>query len=195
MSSTNRSDARNAHKSDYYTTPVDKIVEFLNAFNEHEDILLKPDTLILDPAAGGCLQHPMSYPEALKRINVGSNNIYTIDIRQDSLADVKGDYLKMDCKGKYDVIFTNPPFVLARDFIEKALDDIKKDGFVIMLLRLNFLESKKRKDLWGKYMPKYIFTYSERLSFTDDGKTDSVAYAHYCWQKGYNPEFSKIKVI
>ena len=64
-----------------------------------------------------------------------------------------------------------------------------------MLLRLNFLEGKNRKGFWDKQLAKYIFVHHRRLSFTDDGKTDSVAYAHYVWQKGCNPEFSQVKII
>lgn len=195
MSSTNRSNSRDFHISDYYITPINEIINFLNEFNKHEDILLKPNTLILDCCAGGDLKHPMSYPEALKQTGVSLNNISTIDIREDSLAEIKADYLTYDCKNKYDVIITNPPFSLALPIIKKALNDVKNNGFVIMLLRLNFLEGKSRFNFWQQNMPKYIFVHHKRMSFTDDGKTDSIAYAHYCFQKGYCPEFAKIKVI
>jgi hypothetical protein len=93
------------------------------------------------------------------------------------------------------VIFTNPPFLLARNVIEKALGDVQPDGFVVMLLRLNFFGSKKRKDLFQKHMPKYSFVHSKRISFTADKNTDSIEYAHYVWQSGYYPEFTKLKVI
>ena len=53
MSSTNRSDARLSHVSDYYVTPVSKITEFLNIFTKYEDILNLPCTKILDPCSGG----------------------------------------------------------------------------------------------------------------------------------------------
>ena len=192
MSSTNRSEARDLHISDYYITPVNRIIDFLNEFNKHENVF-KENVRILDCSAGGDKEHGMSYPEALKTF--GCNDITTIDIREDSLADIKGNYLDVDCKGKYDVIITNPPFNISRSIIDKALDDVSEGGYVIMLLRLNYLGGKVRKDLWESHMPKYIFTYSRRLSFTDDGKTDSVEYAHYVWKKGENPEFSLLKVI
>lgn len=194
MSSTNRTDARKKHVSDYYITPTDKIVDFLNEFNKHEDIFTK-DIHILDPCSGGDDKHSMSYPEALKQIGVNSTNIDTIDIRKDSLADIKGNYLEIDCKNKYDIIITNPPFNIARDIIEKALNDINDDGFVIMLLRLNYFGGKLRKDMWDKQMPKYAFVHNRRVSFTDDGKTDSIEYMHCVWQKRYYPEFTQLKVI
>lgn len=194
MSSTNRSDARKKHVSDYYVTPIDKIVEFLNEFNKYENIFTK-DIHILDNCAGGDKNHPMSYPEALKQIGVNPTNITTIDIRRDSLADIKGNYLEIDCKNKYDVIITNPPFNISRNIIEKSLEDAKDGGFVIMLLRLNYFGGKLRKDMWDKQMPKYCFVHHRRMSFTDNGKTDSVEYMHCVWQKGYYPKFTQLKVI
>ena len=194
MSSTNRSNARQTHVSDYYITPINKIVEFLNEFNKYEDIFRK-DVKILDCCAGGDKKHLMSYPEALKQIGVNPHNIFTVDIREDSLADSKGDYLTLDCKNQFDVIITNPPFNISREIINKALDDVKDGGYVIMLLRLNYLGGKLRKDLWDKYMPSYIFVHNRRMSFTDDGKTDSIEYAHYVWKKGEHPKFSKLMVI
>ena len=44
-------------------------------------------------------------------------------------------------------------------------------------------------------MPEYILVHHKRMSFIEGGGTDSVAYAHYVWRKGYYPEFAKIKVI
>ena len=32
-------------------------------------------------------------------------------------------------------------------------------------------------------MPKYIFVHHQRMSFTEDKKTDSIEYAHFVWQK------------
>lgn len=192
MSSTNRSNARDLHIADYYKTPEDKIQEFLNEFLKQENI--HKDIKILDPCAGGDINNNMSYPNILH--NNGFKHIDTIDIREDSLADIKGDYLNMDCKNKYDMIITNPPFNIALNIIQKALEDVKDGGYVIMLLRLNFLEGKARKEFWKDNMSKYIFVHSQRMSFTNDGKTDSIAYAHYVWKKdGNKKEFSSIKII
>jgi hypothetical protein len=135
----------------------------------------------------------MSYPEAIIQ-NKGVIP-YTIDIREDSLAELKTNYLTYDCKNKYDLIITNPPFNIAKDIIYKALDDVKDNGFVVMLLRLNYFGSKERKNLWEYHMPKYTFVHNRRISFVDNGATDSIEYAHYVWQKGYKPEFTMLKVI
>lgn len=193
MSSTNRGYIR--HANDFYVTPVNVVVDFLNEFKKYEDVLTKDDLKVLDPSAGGSSEQPMSYPEALKEIGIADKSIITMDIRDDSLASIKGNYLetKLDCQPN--VIITNPPFNLAKEFIEKALEDVAEGGFVIALVRLNFFESKARKAMFEKQMPKYSFVHSKRISFTPDGKTDSVAYQHMVFQNGYYPEFSMLKVI
>lgn len=192
MSSTNRSAARSEHIADYYVTPISSILNFIDEFVVAEDVG-GLDGKILDPCGGGDINHPMSYPEALQRC--GYTDISTIDIREDSLAAIKGNYLEMDCKNKYDVIITNPPFNISLDIIKKALDDVKDGGWVIMLLRLNYFGSDKRKSLFDAHMPKYCFVHSKRMSFTEKGGTDSIEYGHFCWQKGNHPEFTMLKVI
>jgi hypothetical protein len=192
LSSTNRSAARKLHIADYYITPIPEIIKFLDEFKKIEPNI--NNMMILDPAAGGDANHPMSYPEAFKQAGL-PNRIYTIDIRQDSLADKKTDYLKLKLNRQVDMIITNPPFNIALDIIKKALNDTKEGGWVIMLLRLNFFETKERKPFWEENMSEYAFVHHKRMSFTDKGGTDSVAYMHCCWRKGYNPEFCKLKII
>lgn len=191
MSSTNRSNSRDEHIADYYVTPIDKIEEFLQEFIKVEGDIFK-DAKILDPCAGGDSLHEMSYPKALSPY---IHNIDTIDIRDDSLADIKGSYLDIDCKNKYDVIITNPPFNISLDIIKKALDDVKDNGYVIMLLRLNYFGSKARKPFWEDIMAKYTFVHSKRIGFTDNGKTDSIEYMHLVFQKGYNENCTRLYII
>lgn len=180
MSSTNRGSSRDSHISDYYITPVDIIKDFLNKFIEIEGKYVFKT--ILDPCAGGDDTHPMSYPAALEAFGI-RGNIDTVDIRQDSLAQLKTDYLQLSVPPEtYSVIITNPPFNYALEIIEKSLKDISQDGYVIMLLRLNFLGSKKRKPFWDANPPKYVFVHSKRISFFGN-TTDSIEYAHFVWQK------------
>ena len=193
MSSTNRSKARDNHSHDYYITPINQIEDFLNELLKYEPNILNGH--ILDPCAGGDTKNPMSYPTALSRFNVPSSRVETIDIRQDSQAKIKQDYMKCNLIQSPDLIITNPPFNIVLDFIKKSLKDVNDGGFVVMLLRLNFLGGKSRKDFWANNMPKYTFVHHKRMSFTADKKTDSIEYAHFVWQKGFNPDFSLIKII
>ncbi|WP_279159601.1 hypothetical protein [Thomasclavelia cocleata] len=186
MSSTNRGTDRN--KFDYYVTPQKDIVNFLEAFKRNHNDLENVKN-VLDPSAGGDQNNEMSYPEAIKKVYFNWN-VETLDIRTDSRAKHKGiDYLKRNISEilpdyKPDIIFTNPPFNLAMDFIKKALNEVRTDGYVIMLLRLNFLGSKDRNKWLKNNMPHEIYVHSKRMSFTKNGGTDSVEYAHFVWKKG-----------
>jgi len=190
MSSTNRSNARDSHISDYYVTPQGAIKDFIIHFFNDEDIQ-RPDKLAtLDPCAGGDDKHEMSYPSVLKEFGIIPA---TIDIREDSLADTKGDYLDTTCTN-FDMIITNPPFNRAIDIVKKALQDVNDGGYVVMLLRLNFFGSKERFPFWQENMPKYAYVHHKRMSFTAGGGTDSIEYMHCVWQKGYNGD-TILKVI
>ncbi len=82
-----------------------------------------------------------------------------------------------DHDGEYDLIFTNPPFSLAQEFIEHSM---MLSTTVIMLLRINFLGSQKRYDFWQQFPPDGLFILSKRPSFTGKG-TDSIDYAWFVW--------------
>lgn len=193
ISSTNRSNARISHISDYYITPISDIRLFLREFSTTERLDWAKCS-ILDPCAGGDNNHEMSYPFALKE-EFNSEFVETIDIREDSLANIKMDYLEHQADEKPDIIITNPPFRDALSIIKKALDDVKDRGWVIMLLRLNFFGSKQRKQFWEDFMPRYAFVHHKRIGFTGNGSTDSIEYMHCCWQKGNYPKFCELKII
>lgn len=197
MSSTNRHNAEKRHIADYYVTPVKDIITFLGALDEEVSLDIW-DKTILDPCSGGDPIHDMSYPKALREyyaIPDDRNGIKTIDIREDSLAETKCNYIETKLDYKPFLIISNPPFNQAMEFIKKALDDVEDGGYVAMLLRLNFLETKARKDFFDNYMPTWIFVHHKRMSFTDAGGTDSVAYCHMVWKKNDYPKFAKIRVI
>lgn len=190
MSSTKRGNDR--HVSDYYVTPITNILEFMDNFVKQEPNSF--DGIILDPCAGGDSGNFMSYPTAINQFFGYDKEVKTIDIRDDSRAETKGDYLTMDIEYTPDVIITNPPFFLAEEIIRKSLNIVSDNGYVIMLLRLNFFGSVKRKSLFDTFMPKYSFVHHKRMSFTG-GHTDSIEYQHCVWQKDHKPEFTRLKVV
>jgi hypothetical protein len=158
----------------------------------------------------------MSYPEAIKQANWKVGQLDTIDIRPDSLAAFKGDYLRTKLTSAPDIIITNPPFCVAMEFIQKALWDVKPGGIVIKLLRLNFFGSRKRRAWFQSNMPVYTYVHAERLGFwpehpsqamldwwasLDKGappnasSTDSIEYMHCVWIQGQHPRFTQLRVI
>jgi len=134
----------------------------------------------------------MSYPFVLKE--KGIQDITTVDIREDSKADIKANYLSWSPPKEFDLIITNPPFALAEKVISKSLAIVKQNGFVVMLLRLNFFGSAGRFPFWTQNPAKYAFVHHKRMSFTPDGKTDSIEYMHAVWQKGYKG-MTQLKVL
>ena len=105
LSSTNRSNARDSHIADYYVTPIKDIGLFLKEFDKRVKLDWN-NIRIVDPCAGGNeeirddvgikeMYHPMSYQCAIHNV-FGECNVSNIDIREDSLAETKGDYLKIE---------------------------------------------------------------------------------------------------
>lgn len=202
MSSTNRSNARDNHISDYYVTPRKPIYDLFNALKESEccDLFTANDGRLhwwhkyLDPCAGGDENNEMSYPTVIQSLGVFNDYITTVDIRENSRSKIKASIF--DCKwdSQYKVVITNPPFNIAEDIIKKSFEFVEEGGYVIMLLRLNFFGSKKRKEFWQNNMPILTFVHRERISFTN-GQTDSIEYMHCVWKKGVTQNFTKLSII
>lgn len=99
------------------------------------------------------------------------------------------DFLQQNRPFNGDII-TNPPYRYATEFVYKALELIPEGNKVAMFLRLLFLESKKRRELFEKYPPKVIYVSSSRLLCAKNGnfkkhKSSAVAYAWFVWIKGF----------
>lgn len=180
---------RNHH--DYYPTPATTANDFFKKFIELEPRFDFTNAAVLDPSAGGCAVHEMSYPVALERL--GCTNITSVDIRADSRATIKANYMEWYPTRHYDMVVTNPPYTIAIDYIVTALEDCVEDGFVVMLLRLNYFGSVGRRDFWQQHMPVYCVIHSQRPRFA--GKSDLCEYAHFVWRKGEKPSFTKTYVV
>lgn len=85
-------------------------------------------------------------------------------------------------------IITNPPFKLAKEFVEKGLQIASNK--VAILQRLAFLESKERYELFRTTPLKCIYVFSKRLKFYSNGiinrnNSGMLAFAWYIWEHGY----------
>ena len=183
------------NKYDYYVTPDHTISELFTEIIDNTDMNLLYYALkhgdVLDPCAGGDAENDMSYPKMIKQFF--NRNIRTLDLREDSRAEIKADYLKIELPKKYDVIITNPPYNLTLEFIKKSIETIKPDGYIVMLVRLNFFGSQKRHHFFQDHLPEYSFVHSHRPSFTKEG-TDSTEYCHMVFRKT-GAEYCKLVVI
>jgi hypothetical protein len=108
------------------------------------------------------------------------------DIRTDNIfGEVGVDFLKETRFVNH--IVTNPPYRLAQQFVEHALECV--DGKVAMLCKLAFLEGKARYLLFKKHPIKTVYVFSKRLPIAKEGDTrkqsSMIPFAWFVWDKGY----------
>lgn len=87
-------------------------------------------------------------------------------------------------------IVTNPPYKIAKEFIERALKIIQPGRKVCMFLKLTFLEGKERKQFFLKNPIKTLYVSASRIKCALNGNfasvdSSAVAYGWYVWEKGY----------
>lgn len=185
MSATGRSDVR--LPDDAYITPAWTIHRFLEACRPGGNVWL-------DPGAGdGAIIKAVN-----EKLGDTKPKWLAVELREECrellepLADevVIGDYL--GCKPdsfhtRPDVVIGNPPYSLAYDFIRHSLD-LTGDGAVVMLLRLNFLASKKRFAFFRSHPPD-VYVLPNRPQFRhginpETGKpftSDATEYGWFVW--------------
>lgn len=102
------------------------------------------------------------------------------------------DFLKQteNRGGNCSDIVTNPPYKLALEFAQHALEIVEEGNKVAMFLKLTFLEGQKRKQFFLKYPPKRIYVFSKRMLCAINGQFkpgegSAIAFAWYIWEKGY----------
>lgn len=86
-------------------------------------------------------------------------------------------------------IITNPPYNVAQAFVEHALKLSKgiPGAKVAMFMKLTFLETKGRYELFKTMPPKVVYVYAGRRNCGKNGDFTSkdgsaVAYAWYVWE-------------
>lgn len=84
-----------------------------------------------------------------------------------------------------DHIITNPPYCLAQEFVEHALECARKK--VAMLCKLSFLEGKARYEMFKKHPFKKVYVFSNRLPLTKESETrkqsSMIPFAWFVWDK------------
>src|SRR5690606_34699881 len=90
-------------------------------------------------------------------------HVKSSDLVNRGYGEVGIDFLAIDnLEWKGDII-TNPPYKYAQQFIEKALQIIPEGNKVVMFLKIQFLESKGRKNLFLTHPPKTVYVSCSRL--------------------------------
>lgn len=87
-------------------------------------------------------------------------------------------------------IITNPPYKQAMEFTKHAINIIPEGNKVAMFLKIQFLETRSRREFFEKHPPKTIWVSSSRLKCAKNGEfelcpSSAVCYCWYIWEKGY----------
>lgn len=192
MSALNRGSER--QNLDLYQTPYSSIDRFLEEYGFGEDEIL------YDPCAGGCniIQRTKLHSPDNKWIATEIDPKHEDALQKAEVPYLIKDFLQItdeDIKqltnGKrVNTIFTNPPYSLAMEFIQKSL---KIADTVIMLLRVNFLGSIKRNKFLRQHTPS-IYVLPNRPSFIN-GKTDATDYAWFVWDNRFWMDQARISIL
>jgi predicted RNA methylase len=161
---------KNRMEEDFYSTPEKATIELLK-----REIF---EGNILEPACGtGAISKVLE-----KQI---SNTIISKELIDRGYGEVGVDFLQST--ETYDNVITNPPFKISQDFVEKALEVSKNK--VAMLMRLQFLEGKKRKQLFDKNPPSRVYVFSYRLPYmrgdSIQPETSAMCLCWFVWDKNY----------
>lgn len=177
-------------ENDYYATHP-KAIEMLLELEEF-------DKNILEPCCGE--------GHISKVLEKHNHNVRSMDLINRGYGESGIDFLQFNEVVDADII-TNPPYKLAQEFIEHAMDIITEGHKVAMFLKLTFLESSGRKEMFKKHPPKKIWVSSSRIpcgkngDFYDRDKkgnikydkngnpkevSSAVCYAWFVFEKGYN---------
>lgn len=140
-------------QDEYYATPPEATQLFLDNFKEISEI-----TNFWEPACGG---------GAISKVLTDNLfNVKSTDLINRNFGEIANF---LDCTEKFNgSIITNPPFTLSKEFVIKALDLIPKDEYAIFLVRIQFAESKMRRELFYKNIHS-IYLHSTRIGCAENG--------------------------
>ena len=158
---------------DYYATEP-KATELLLKLEHFNNNILEPC----------CGEGHIS--EVLKR---GGYNVTSRDLINRGYGE-QADFLDMANTEWNGDIITNPPYALAKEFVEKAIRIIPRGNKVAMFLKLTFLEGKQRRELFRIFPPIRVWVSSSRLACAMNGDFEkysgsATAYAWFIWEKGF----------
>jgi len=102
------------------------------------------------------------------------------------------DFLTTKREHKGDII-TNPPFSKSTEFVWKSMEILEDGRKLALLLRIQFLESLKRQELFKQHPPKFIYVFVRNVRCARNGDFKNATgnastYAWFVWEKGFKGE-------
>lgn len=180
---------------DYYATPASSVVPFLQRWRP---MLTTSRPLIVEPCAGGGELLPM----ISDRWADAKIKAYDLTPKPSAWKIDRLDFLTAfppELAGRVDLVMSNPPYGAAEAFVRAGLRTVRDGGYVAYLLRLGFLASQRRRELYRRNMPERVYVLAARPSFRavtlEDrgGGNDNTDYAWYVWRKGRRLNHSRLE--
>lgn len=166
-------DAENREKDDFYPTHPGATAALLSV----ESFIGS----IWEPACGE--------GDISRILESAGHTVVSTDLVDRGYGEARRDFL-MEWQALAPNIITNPPFKLAKEFTDKALD--LTTGKVAMFLRLAFLEGIERGG-WFKRTPlARVWIMSRRVPMArgrlaaDGESAGPIAFAWFVWEHGYS---------
>lgn len=87
-------------------------------------------------------------------------------------------------------LITNPPYSKAVEFAEHGMELLGYGQKMALLLKIQFLESEKRRRFFEKYPPKTIYVFTHRIICAMNGDfekytSSAMCYCWFVWEKGF----------
>ena len=183
-SKVNKSD-EDRRENDFYPSPPLSVYSLIKKYPDIPKRILEP--------CSGC--GDISYELARNGFLVTSTDLHKYD---NTYVNVQSgvDYMTQPKLQGVDGVITNPPYHkdLAFRMLEKSVKDY---DFTAFLLRITFLEGKRRHDFFKENPPTKVLVFSDRLGFSKDRSLDffmnrqnkgMICYAFFIWDSN-----SKVK--
>lgn len=175
-------------KNDAYNTPADLALAICARLQRRG---INPG-VVVEPSAGQCafvIAARHTWPEThviANEINPDSEQaLNQAEAHQVRIGDfMEWSFARVVPFYNY-LVLGNPPYTAAADHVQWALDHIIDGDRVAFLLRMSFLASRERVELFARPGLESVAPIIPRPSFTGDGKTDGAEYLLYVWRKGY----------
>lgn len=177
------SSTRQRVEDDFYATPFEATRAILNKVKLYGSIL--------EPAAG------QGHISTILREYYPENEIVSTDLiqREDRFGcHIQSgiDFITHDFGRTFTTVITNPPFSLAKEFVEKGLE-VASDK-VLMFAKIQFLEGVQRRNLFEKNPPHAVYVFSKRVNplrngieVDENGKpwSSTMCFAWFEWDKKF----------
>lgn len=184
---------------DFYETPTHLAYAALSNLPDPKGRLIQNIKLVHDLGAGSgnwgtALRMLMGVRAKLVGVDITgapkgrSASSYTRWIQTDYLDNAYFEHIPPKFRHP-NLIMSNPPFRHAEAFIRRGWQELAEGGWMVFLLRLAFLESKRRvTGLWRELPPYKVSVLAERIPWGnhpkgEQGKSDDTAFALYYFHK------------